>query len=148
MVSQPATRRFFNASTGYGTLGYGLPAALGAALARPELPVVALVGDGGIMFTLSELATAVEEKLPVVILLWHNHGYEEIRRYMDNHGVSRVGVDIQPPDFQQLASGFGCRACRVTDPAELAQALADRPTDGPQLIEVDAAAWHRNMIAR
>lgn len=148
LVSQPATRRFFNASTGYGTLGYGLPAALGAALARPELPVVALVGDGGIMFTLSELATAVEEKLPVVILLWHNHGYEEIRRYMDNHGVSRVGVDIQPPDFQQLANGFGCRACRVTDPAELAQALADRPTDGPQLIEVDAAAWHRNMIAR
>ncbi|NHH99119.1 MULTISPECIES: 5-guanidino-2-oxopentanoate decarboxylase [Oceanimonas] len=148
LVSQPATRRFFNASTGYGTLGYGLPAALGAALARPELPVVALVGDGGIMFTLSELATAVEEKLPVVILLWHNHGYEEIRRYMDNHGVSRVGVDIQPPDFQQLANGFGCRACRVTDPAELAQALADRPTDGPQLIEVDAAAWHRNIIAR
>lgn len=143
LVSQPAPRRYFNASTGYGTLGYGLPAAMGAALAAPELPVVALVGDGGIMFTLSEIATAVEERLPVIILLWHNHGYEEIRRYMDNNGVSRVGVDIQPPDFQQLASGFGCKANRVTSPKELAQALTARPIDGPLLLEVDAAAWQQ-----
>ena len=143
LVSQPAPRRYFNASTGYGTLGYGLPAALGAALATPGLPVVALVGDGGIMFTLSEIATAVEERLPVVILLWHNHGYEEIRRYMDNNGVSRVGVDILPPDFQKLAAGFGCQASRVTSPTELAQALADRPADGPLLLEVDAAAWQQ-----
>lgn len=143
LVSQPEPRRYFNASTGYGTLGYGLPAALGAALAKPELPVVALVGDGGIMFTLSELATAVEAGIPVVILLWHNQGYEEIRRYMDHHGVSRVGVDIWAPDFQQLASGFGCRATRVDNPAALARALATRPLDGPLLVEIDAAGWNR-----
>jgi acetolactate synthase I/II/III large subunit len=143
LVSQPAPRRYFNASTGYGTLGYGLPAALGAQLARPDLPVVALVGDGGVMFTLSELATAVEERLPVVILLWHNAGYEEIRRYMDAHGVERIGVDIQAPDFLTLARGFGCLATHVDSPVALAQALASRPFDGPFLIEVDAAAWQQ-----
>ncbi|GEK74453.1 5-guanidino-2-oxopentanoate decarboxylase [Halomonas halophila] len=143
LVAQPAPRRFFNASTGYGTLGYGLPAALGASLARPDLPVVALVGDGGVMFTLPELACAVEERLPVVILLWHNQGYEEIRRFMDDAGVTRLGVDLQAPDFLTVARGFGCAATRVAAPAELAQALSSRPADGPLLIEVDAAAWAR-----
>lgn len=145
LVAQPAPRRYFNASTGYGTLGYGLPAALGAQLARPDLPVVALVGDGGVMFTLSELATAVEERLPVVILLWHNAGYEEIRRYMDAHGVERLGVDIQAPDFLTLAKGFGCPAIRVDRPDALAKAMASRTQEGPLLIEVDAAAWQANL---
>jgi len=145
LVSQPAVRRFFNASTGYGTLGYGLPAAMGACLARPDLPVIALVGDGGIMFTLTELACAVEERLPLVIVLWHNQGYEEIRRFMDNAGVARLGVDIQAPDFQTLAAGFGCAATRVGDVPGLARALAKRPTAGPMLIEIDAASWEASL---
>ncbi len=147
LVSQPAPRRYFNASTGYGTLGYGLPAALGAQLGQPTLPVVALVGDGGVMFTLSELATAVEERLPVVILLWHNAGYEEIRRFMDAHGVERLGVDLKAPDFLTLARGFGCLATRVDSPASLSDALASRPLDGPMLIEVDAAGWQRSLAS-
>lgn len=145
LVSQPAPRRYFNASTGYGTLGYGLPAALGAQLGRPDLPVVALVGDGGVMFTLSEMATAVEERLPIVIVLWHNAGYEEIRRYMDAHGVARLGVDIQAPNFLTLAEGFGCPGVLVESPAELAQALANREAHGPLLIEIDAAAWQKRL---
>jgi len=145
LVSQPAPRRYFNASTGYGTLGYGLPAALGARLGRPELPVVALVGDGGVMFTLAELATAVEERLPVVILLWHNAGYEEIRRFMDARGVERLGVDIRAPDFLTVARGFGCAAARVGSPADLAQALAGRPLDAPLMLVVDAGAWLQSM---
>lgn len=148
LVSQPAPRRFFNASTGYGTLGYGLPAALGAALAKPDLPVVALVGDGGIMFTLSELATAVEERLPVIIVLWHNAGYEEIRRYMDAHEVPRLGVDIQAPDFQRLAAGFGCAAVKVDSPDSLAQALRTRSSTRPAqplLIEVNAHRWQQSF---
>ncbi|PMR82524.1 hypothetical protein C1H70_01615 [Halomonas urumqiensis] len=145
LVAQPEPRRYFNASTGYGTLGYGLPAALGAKLARHDLPVVALVGDGGVMFTLSELATAVEEQLPVVILLWHNAGYEEIRRFMDANGVERLGVDIKAPDFLTVARGFGCTAVPVGSPADLAQALASRPLDGPLLIEVDATRWEQSL---
>lgn len=145
LVTQPAPRRFFNASTGYGTLGYGLPAALGAALAKPELPVVALVGDGGVMFTLSELATAVEERLSVIVLLWHNEGYEEIRRYMDTQGVSRLGVDLKAPDFLQIAAGFGCAAARVGSPDGLATALIQRAQDEPLLIEIDALAWQESV---
>jgi len=147
LVSQPAPRRYFNASTGYGTLGYGLPAALGAQLGRPDLPVVALVGDGGVMFTLSELATAVEERLPIVIVLWHNAGYEEIRRYMDANGVARLGVDIQAPNFLTLAESVGCPGALVESPAELASALANRETNGPILIEIDAAAWQKSLIS-
>ncbi|MEQ8515863.1 MAG: 5-guanidino-2-oxopentanoate decarboxylase [Chromatocurvus sp.] len=146
LVTQPSPRRYFNASTGYGTLGYGLPAALGASLAREDLPVVALVGDGGVMFTLSELATAVEEKLPVVILLWHNAGYEEIRRFMDAGGVERLGVDIKAPDFLAVGRGFGCMAVSVGSPAGLARALADRPPDGPLLIVVDAPSWEQSVV--
>jgi len=145
LVSQPAPRRYFNASTGYGTLGYGLPAAIGAQLGQPALPVIALVGDGGVMFTLSELATAVEERLPVVVLLWHNAGYEEIRRFMDAHGVEHLGVDLKAPDFLTLARGFGCRATRVDSPSSLSAALASRPLDGPMLIEVDAIGWQRSL---
>ncbi|SDG36991.1 acetolactate synthase-1/2/3 large subunit [Onishia taeanensis] len=141
LVTKSEPRRFFNASTGYGTLGYGLPAALGAKLARPDLPVVAMVGDGGVMFTLSEIATAVEERLPVVILLWHNGGYEEIRRYMAANGVTPIGVNLHAPEFQTLANGFGCLSTRVEDPASLAKALAQRPEQGPLLIEIDAHRW-------
>ncbi|MDO6814796.1 5-guanidino-2-oxopentanoate decarboxylase [Cobetia amphilecti] len=145
LLSQPAPRRYFNASTGYGTLGYGLPAAMGATLGRPDLPVIALVGDGGIMFTLSELACAVEEQLPVVIVLWHNRGYEEIRRFMDNAGVTRLGVDIKAPDFQLLAQGFGCAAVAIDSPSELATAISERDASAPLLVEIDAAAWQRSI---
>ncbi|MDO6670499.1 5-guanidino-2-oxopentanoate decarboxylase [Cobetia amphilecti] len=145
LLSQPAPRRYFNASTGYGTLGYGLPAAMGATLGRPDLPVIALVGDGGIMFTLSELACAVEEQLPVVIVLWHNQGYEEIRRFMDNAGVTRLGVDIKAPDFQLLAQGFGCAAVAIDSPSELATAISERDASAPLLVEIDAAAWQRSI---
>ncbi|MFC4207677.1 5-guanidino-2-oxopentanoate decarboxylase [Vreelandella malpeensis] len=148
LVSQPAPRRYFNASTGYGTLGYGLPAALGAKLAQPPLPVVALVGDGGVMFTLSELATAVEERIPVVILLWHNAGYEEIRRYMDDNGVARLGVDLQAPNFMTLADGFGCPTIHIESPVELAAALAERDISRPLLIEIDASAWQRSVTRK
>lgn len=141
LVEPAATRRYFNASTGYGTLGYGLPAALGAQLAAPGTPVVALVSDGGAMFTLSELATAVDEGLPVVVVLWNNSGYEEIRRYMDAHGVARVGVDPTPPDFQRLADGFGLASHRVESPFALDLALSKVSRTSPTLIEIDAERW-------
>lgn len=143
-----APRRWFNSSTGYGTLGYGLPAALGAQLAAPGTPVVALVGDGGLLFTLSELACAVEAQLAVIVLLWNNQGYGEIRKYMLRHEVEPIGVDLATPDFVAIARGFGCHAERVADASQLTAALAR--TAGrtlPSVIEIDEATWLRTSAA-
>jgi acetolactate synthase I/II/III large subunit len=138
-------RSYFNSSTGYGTLGYALPAALGAKLARPGQPVVALVGDGGLPFTVGELATAVELALPLPILLWNNRGYGEIKRYMAERTIPQIGVDIYTPDFLTIARGFGCRAERAETLEQLRQLLRQaRQAAGPTLIEIDeeaALAW-------
>jgi acetolactate synthase I/II/III large subunit len=135
-----APRSWFNSSTGYGTLGYGLPAALGAKLARPEAPVVALIGDGGIQFTIGELATAVELGLPVPILLWNNQGYGEIKQYMADRDIPQIGVDIYTPDFQTIAKGFGCRSVRAESFAHLMDVLREAvKASGPTVIEIDDA---------
>src|SRR5262249_48388514 len=68
-------RSFFASSTGYGTLGYALPAAIGAQLAAPDRSIVCVVGDGGLQFTIQELASAREIQVPVIVLLWNNNGY-------------------------------------------------------------------------
>jgi acetolactate synthase-1/2/3 large subunit len=138
----PAPRSWFNSSTGYGTLGYGLPAAIGAKLAAPRRPVVCLIGDGGLQFTLPELASAVEARVPVIVLVWNNFGYGEIRKYMAQRDITPVGVDIYTPDFAALAKAFGCEAARVDDPrtleAELRRAVS---RDVPTVIEVREADW-------
>lgn len=132
-----APRSFAAASTGYGTLGFALPAALGARLACPDRPVVALAGDGGFQYTLNELSTAVEAKIPVTVLLWHNHGYGEIASNFRGAGMDPVACDIHSPDFLGLARAYGCGAVRVESHAALESALADaRSLDVPTLIEL------------
>ncbi|QOR37999.1 5-guanidino-2-oxopentanoate decarboxylase [Billgrantia diversa] len=146
LASLPAPRRWFNAATGYGTLGYGLPAALGAALACPERPAVALVGDGGLQFVIGELATARDLDHPVAVVIWNNHGYDEIRRYMAMHEVPQLGVDLTAPDFAGLATAYACRYRKVDDPATLGKALGQLDAArSPLLIEVDAEAWMAAM---
>ena len=136
-------RRWFNASTGYGTLGYALPAAIGAWLGRGDgQPVVCLIGDGGLQFTLPELASAVEARTPVIVLLWNNHGYEEIKKYMVNRAIEPVGVDIYTPDFIGAAKALGCAAESIQGVESLRVALraaADR--QGPTLIEINQGLW-------
>lgn len=140
-------RRWFNSSTGYGTLGYALPAAIGAWLgggieggARP--PVVCLIGDGGLQFTLPELASAVEARTPVIILLWNNQGYEEIKKYMVNRAIEPVGVDIYTPDFIGVAKALGCAAEAISSVEQLRGALrAATDRQGPTLIEIDQTQW-------
>ncbi|WP_247841409.1 5-guanidino-2-oxopentanoate decarboxylase [Pseudomonas sp. MWU12-3103b] len=140
-------RRWFNSSTGYGTLGYALPAAIGAWLgggieggARP--PVVCLIGDGGLQFTLPELASAVEARTPVIILLWNNQGYEEIKKYMVNRAIEPVGVDIYTPDFIGVAKALGCAAEAISSVEQLRGALrAATDRQGPTLIEIDQNQW-------
>lgn len=135
-------RSWFNATTGYGTLGYALPAAIGAKLAAPDRPVVALIGDGGLQLTLPELASAVEARTPVIVLVWNNRCYREIRSYMEGCGIAPVGVDIHTPDFPAIARGFGCEAGRATDLPELEQRLsAARCSDLPTLIDLPEQAF-------
>ena len=144
-LEQP--RRWFNASTGYGTLGYALPAAIGAWLGgtdqgqgRPA--VVCLIGDGGLQFTLAELASAVEACTPVIVLLWNNQGYEEIKKYMVRRVIEPVGVDIYTPDFVGVARALGCFAQAIDGVEHLRAALlAARDRQGPTLIEIDQALW-------
>lgn len=140
-------RRWFNSSTGYGTLGYALPAAIGAWLGGKDRghgrpPVVCLIGDGGLQFTLPELASAVEARTPVIVLLWNNQGYEEIKKYMVNRAIEPVGVDIYTPDFIGVAKALGCAAEAIDGVAQLhAALLAACDRQGPTLIEIDQATW-------
>ncbi|WP_095191539.1 5-guanidino-2-oxopentanoate decarboxylase [Pseudomonas sp. Irchel 3E19] len=135
-------RRWFNSSTGYGTLGYALPAAIGAWLGGARPPVVCLIGDGGLQFTLPELASAVEARTPVIVLLWNNQGYEEIKKYMVNRAIEPVGVDIYTPDFIGVAKALGCAAEAISSVEQLRVALrAATDRQGPTVIEIDQNQW-------
>jgi acetolactate synthase-1/2/3 large subunit len=129
---------WFNAATGYGALGYAIPAAIGAAIGRPDLPVVCLTGDGGAQFSLPELMTAVDECAPVVFVVWNNRGYGEIASAMRGAGVEVVGCDPTPPDFAGIAAA--CRMPHVAvppDAAALTAALAAaRRAGGPAMVEI------------
>lgn len=134
-----ATRKWFNSSTGFGTLGYGLPAAIGARLATND-PVISLIGDGGIQFTIAELICASELELPLIVLLWNNQGYGEIRRYMQERGLPLIGVNIKTPNFEPLAAGFGAGYRRITSQQQLIEALQkDLAGQQPFIYEVDEA---------
>ncbi|MBH3429023.1 5-guanidino-2-oxopentanoate decarboxylase [Pseudomonas alkylphenolica] len=150
-MDQP--RRWFNASTGYGTLGYALPAAMGAWLGSAEAieeraPVICLIGDGGLQFTLPELASATEAQVPLIVVLWNNQGYEEIKKYMVNRAIEPVGVDIHTPDFIGVAKALGCAALEVCDIDGLRQALRQAcERKGPSLIEIDQNQWQQAVPA-
>ena len=131
---------WFNSATGYGTLGYALPAAIGAKLGAPERPVVCLAGDGGLQFTLAELGSAMDARTPIIVLVWNNRGYAEIKDYMLARGIAPEGVDLTTPDFCAVATAYGLAAERLDTAAALGgllKAAAARPI--PTLIEIDEA---------
>lgn len=131
-------RSHLTCTTGYGTLGFALPAAIGAALASPR-PVIGLIGDGGLMFTLGELAAAVEQRLALPILVWNNNGYGEIRDFMQQAEVQEEGVNLRAPDFVALAQAFGAEGCRIDKAEQLSEAVANAfSRKGPTLIEITA----------
>ena len=130
-------RSWFNASVGYGALGYGMPAAIGAALADPARPVICLAGDGGFQFTLGEMGTAMEVNANLVVLLLNNSGYGEIKSAMLAAKVEPIGVDLHTPDFVALARSYGWATLRYpygVEAAKLAQAIQN--ANGPTLIEL------------
>lgn len=122
---------------GFGTLGCAVPGAIGAKLAAPDTPVVALVGDGGFMFTVNEVVTAVEESLSIPIIIWHNHSYAMIRDGLVKRDIPEIGVNPRAPDFVMLAEAFGCPGtvahCEDSFVGALTDALEHR---GPSIIVV------------
>lgn len=112
-------------SEGYqGTLGYGFPTALGVKVANPERKVVAICGDGGFMFGVQELATAAQEKIAVVAVVFDNGAYGNVRRDQRTRFEGRfIASELHNPDFQKLAEAFGIRVYSVASPSELAAVL-------------------------
>jgi 5-guanidino-2-oxopentanoate decarboxylase len=138
-VEQPG--QWFHPS-GYGTLGYALPAAIGAKIASPARAVLALAGDFGAQFTLNELMTAVEANLNLPVVIWNNGALGQIRDDMRAAGIPPTGVIARNPDFPALAKACGAAACRVHDAAALATAIrAALNTAGPTLIEAVAGSF-------
>src|SRR5207244_2700723 len=84
-------------------IGYALPAAIGAQLGRPDRVAVALSGDGGFLYTSQELATAVQQQVNVIAIVFNDHAYGALKLYQDRvHGGRRIGVDLKSPDFSKL----------------------------------------------
>jgi 5-guanidino-2-oxopentanoate decarboxylase len=128
---------------GFGTLGYALPAAIGAKIACPDRPVIAVAGDGGFMFTVQDLGTAVEQNLSLPILLWNNDAFGQIAKDMIALDIPELGVKPKNPDYQALARSFHARAVRPGSLAELQDAIkAALKADGPTLIEVHEQAGY------
>lgn len=120
------------------TLGYALPAAIGAKVAKPHVPVVALLGDGALMFSIQELVTAVEQQLSIVIVVANNGGYGEIKDQEASRGIAPVGVDLHVPDLAALATAIGATGEKATDARDVAQRVgAAIGRSGPTLISID-----------
>jgi acetolactate synthase-1/2/3 large subunit len=111
--------------------------AIGAQVAQPDRPALAIAGDGGVLFTISELATAVQENLSVVLLVWDNHAYQEIADSMDRAAMPHTATNLTPIDFVGLGHAFGSRAERVTTPDALEHAVVTAlAADGPTVLHV------------
>ena len=132
-ADQPGT--WFHPS-GYGTLGYALPAAIGALVGEPRRPVLVLAGDFGIQFTSQELATAVELQLSLPIVIWNNGALGQIRDDMLAAGIPPTGVIGHNPDFVALARAYGAHGERAHGPAQLTEAIRSAlRRRGPTVLE-------------
>jgi 5-guanidino-2-oxopentanoate decarboxylase len=122
---------------GFGTLGFALPAAIGAKAALPSRPVATMIGDYGFQYTLNELGTAVELRQQLPILLWNNDALGQIRDDMVKKGIQPNAVTLRNPDFQALAKSYGCRAEMPKSLDDLRTAIARAfEAKGPTLIEM------------
>jgi acetolactate synthase-1/2/3 large subunit len=128
----------FISSGGLGTMGFEVPAAMGAQVARPDVTVWSIAGDGGFQMTMSELATLVENKIPVKFALMNNHFLGMVRQwqhlfYKDTFYATKYTGN---PDFVKLADAFGMLGIRVTDKTQVAPAIQEAMAhDGPVLVD-------------
>jgi acetolactate synthase-1/2/3 large subunit len=119
-------------------LGFGFNTALGVKVAHPDKPVVSVSGDGGFMFGVQELATAVQHRINLVSIIFNNNAYGNVRRDQSERYANRLlGAELRNPDFVKLAESFGAQAQRVDTPAALKPALEKAlAADAPCVIEV------------
>ena len=135
--------RTWSVPSGFGTLGSSMPTAIGAKVARPDVPSVCIIGDAGVMFTIQDLMTAVQEKIPVIVMVFNDRGYGVERRHQDHLYGRRNAVDILPPDFVALAEAFGARGVLVDDLSNVGRAVESAlDVDGPVLIEIPNQFGH------
>ncbi len=134
-IYEPRTMLF---PWGFGTLGFAVPEAIGAKFAKPDHPVVAICGDGAFLFTGTELATAVQYKLNIPIIVPNNNAYGMIKvQQRDQFDEQFMAVDLQNPDFVKLAQAFGAYGELATTPEQLGDALARAlQADKPTVIEI------------
>lgn len=128
----------FVSSGGLGTMGFGLPAAIGAQIAFPQKRVVAIIGDGGFQMTLQELAVIAERKLPVKIFILNNHTLGMVRQWQEAFYGQRYAESIPEvqPDFVRIAESYGISAQRLTDPSCTAEMIKSAlATDTPVLVD-------------
>jgi acetolactate synthase-1/2/3 large subunit len=121
-----------------GTLGCGFCIAMGAKVARPDLPVVSVNGDGGFGFTMNELATMAQHNIGVVTLVFNDSAYGNVRRMQKyDYGNRIIASDLVNPDFMKLADAFGVAGRQAHTAAELQTALRESiKADEPTLIEI------------
>jgi acetolactate synthase I/II/III large subunit len=125
-------------SGGAGTMGFGLPAAIGAKMARPKDQVIAVVGDGGFQMTIQELGVLAQWNIPVKILLLDNNFLGMVRQWQELFFERRYSfVELKNPDFIKIADGFGVTGRKISDPAHLEQAVKEMlDAKGPYLLHV------------
>ena len=130
--------RTFIASGYQGTLGFGFPTGLGVKVARPDVPVLSIAGDGGFMFTVQELATAVQHGIPLVTIIFNNDAYGNVRMMQIYDYDERViATDLVNPDFVKLAEAFGANAFRAESERQLREAMRyGFASELPTVIEV------------
>lgn len=135
----PAYRPYTFISTGYqGTLGWGFPTALGVKAAHPDRPVLSVAGDGGFMFAVQELATAVQHGIGLITLVFNDNAYGNVKRMQKElYGNRVIASDLRNPDFVRLAESFGARGMRARTPDELRGAIREGfDGDGPAVVEI------------
>jgi acetolactate synthase-1/2/3 large subunit len=125
-------------SGGMGTMGFGLPAAVGAKLACPGKEVITFLGDGGFQMTLQELGTILQYKIPVKIIILNNNFLGMVRQWQDMFFDKRyASTELVNPDFVMISQAYGIQAKKVSDRKDLRVSIGEMlATEGPYLLEV------------
>ena len=142
-------------TTGYqGPLGWGFATALGVKVANPDKQVLSINGDGGFMFTVQELATAVQHQISTVSIVFNDNAFGNVQRMQkQEYGNRVIASDLRNPDFVKLAEAFGAQGIRAKTPDEVRQAIRQGfATQGPTIIEVPVgempSPWSISFLPR